>query len=127
MGQFVAVMGLLSIMGFKDYMDRNGQFISQQQADERIAEMHAVRTRMKQRLEIDRLHGEEMQQKIAQAHERDVLEQKAKQNKKTKKAYRTLNDGDTVNPAPDNALQEETSSQETQPIVLALGSEHSNA
>jgi hypothetical protein len=130
-GQFVTVMGLLSIMGFKDYMDRNGLFISQQQADERIAEMHAIRTMMKERLEIDRLRAEEMQQKIALAHERDESAKQAKQHakslKKTKKDDRVLNNEDNLNVASNNETQEEASNPATQPIVLGLSNDHSNA
>ncbi|KAL7576236.1 hypothetical protein ACA910_013716 [Epithemia clementina (nom. ined.)] len=53
-GQFTTVALLLSIMGFKDYMNRNGNFITEGDALRREEEMQRIRQQVLQRLEQQR-------------------------------------------------------------------------
>jgi len=39
MGQFTVLVFLLTLMGFKEYMDRQGKFITEAEAEERVEEM----------------------------------------------------------------------------------------
>lgn len=50
-GQFAVICTLLSVMGLKEVMDRNGRFITDDDIEARIAEMEATRTRMLSRTE----------------------------------------------------------------------------
>ena len=52
-GQAATISLLLSVMGFKEYMDRYGKFITQADADARVEEMHRVREALLRRLDRD--------------------------------------------------------------------------
>ena len=87
-GQFATISLLLSVMGFKELMDKNGKFITQSEADMRVEDMKEVRMSLMARLEADKLNREEIQDEIKHAHEEDVKEHKVlvkKQKKKAKK------------------------------------------
>ena len=72
-GQFATLSLLLGVMGFKEYMNANGRFITQAEADYRVAEMHRVREELQFRLQRENALQEEAQRKIAQAHEEDLI------------------------------------------------------
>jgi hypothetical protein len=84
-GQFATISLLLSVMGFKELMDKNGKFITQADADQRVEEMKEVRMSLMARLEADKLNREEIQDNIKHAHEEDVKEHKVHLKEKKKK------------------------------------------
>lgn len=53
-GQFAVITMLLSLMGFKTYMDSTGRFITQAEADERVEEMKNMREDLLHRIEFDK-------------------------------------------------------------------------
>lgn len=71
-GQFATLSLLLGVMGFKEFMDQNGKFITEEEASARVAEMQKVRRDLLERLAIEKQHELEQQQEIAKAHEEDV-------------------------------------------------------
>lgn len=74
MGQFATISALLGIMGFKEFMDRNGRYVSQQQAEERVQEMQRVRQQLLLRLQDEQHHVADRKRELKQAHEQDVQE-----------------------------------------------------
>lgn len=72
MGQFTVLALLLSLMGFKEYMDKNGKFITEEDAERRVMEMAEVRQGLLRRLEMEKQHQAEIDAKRKQAHEEDV-------------------------------------------------------
>jgi hypothetical protein len=81
-GQFATLSMLIGVMGFKEYMDRNGKYISQDEADARVYEMERVRRSLQMTLEAERQHAEEVKREIAAAHEQDVQERHQRQHGK---------------------------------------------
>ena len=75
-GQAAAMGILLVVMGFKDFMDSNGRFISQEQADMRVREMERVREDLLQRLDDDQQRQAEARQVIQEAHKKDLKTKK---------------------------------------------------
>lgn len=73
-GQFATLSLLLGVMGFKEYMDSAGKYITEQEADERVAEMVAVRQSLLQRLEYEQQEAKKQHDKLVQAHRQDVEE-----------------------------------------------------
>lgn len=53
-GQFSVIIMLLSLMGFKSYMDNSGKFITQAEADNRVEEMKRMREELLRRIEFDK-------------------------------------------------------------------------
>jgi hypothetical protein len=53
-GQFSVIIMLLSLMGFKSYMDNSGKFITQAEADNRVEEMKRMREELLKRIEFDK-------------------------------------------------------------------------
>ena len=72
MGQFTVLALLLSLMGFKEYMDKNGKFITEEDAALRVMEMAEVRQGLLRRLEMEKQHQAEIDATRKQAHEEDV-------------------------------------------------------
>lgn len=89
-GQFAVISLLLSVMGFKELMDKNGKFITQADADQRVEEMKEVRMSLMARLEADKLNREEVQDGIKHAHEEDVKEHKVHLKEKKKKQIKQV-------------------------------------
>lgn len=73
-GQFAVISLLLSLMGFKEYMDRNGKFITEQEAEERVYEMKLAREHLLERIEHEKHMKEERDEFLRKAHEQDVKE-----------------------------------------------------
>lgn len=73
LGQAAAIGMLLGVMGFKDYMDSNGRFISQEQSDMRVRAMELVREDLLRQLEVDQQRKAESQRLLKEAHEQDSM------------------------------------------------------
>lgn len=85
-GQFTTICMLISVFGFKDFMDNHGKYISQADADQRVEEMQLVRRQLIQRLQIEHEHEEQLQRELKEAIEADQREHKVHhQPKKNKK------------------------------------------
>jgi uncharacterized protein (UPF0305 family) len=67
---------------FKEFMDRNGRYITEAERDARVEEMKQVRAALLDRLEEERQHKLDLQAQIVAAHEKDVKEGKANHHKK---------------------------------------------
>jgi hypothetical protein len=78
-GQFATISILLGVMGFKDYMDKHGTFVTEAEVKERVEEMKQVRQGLLDRLEKDRQHQQEIQRQLKAAHDAD-----SKENRKVK-------------------------------------------
>lgn len=78
-GQFAVISMLLSLMGFKEYMDKHGKYITEEDVQHRIAQMQQSRGELLLRLQRDRMQAEQVAEKRRQAHDADVL--------KTRKAH----------------------------------------
>jgi hypothetical protein len=76
-GQFATISLLLAVMGFKEYMDKNGRFISQEQADDRVAGMHIVRSNFLLKLEEEKKIAAELKAALSEAHEQDRLDSRS--------------------------------------------------
>lgn len=82
-GQFTTLALLLGVMGFKEFMDKNGKFITQAEADARVEEMHRVRSALMSRLHHEREAQLAMKAEIEEAHQEDLRDAAAaKKNKK---------------------------------------------
>jgi hypothetical protein len=53
-GQFTVLVTLLTLMGFKSYMDQHGKFISETEAEERVAQMAEIRQSFLMRLKNEK-------------------------------------------------------------------------
>ena len=62
-------------MGFKEYMDNAGKFITEAEADARVQEMRRVRESLLERLEYEQKVAQEQHDKLVQAHN-EVMEEK---------------------------------------------------
>ena len=82
-GQFTTLALLLGVMGFKEFMDKNGKFITQAEADARVEEMHRVRDQLKARMHHEKEVHDQQQEYLRKAHEEDVQD---KANAKATKA-----------------------------------------
>ena len=71
-GQFAVITMLLSLMGFKEYMDRSGKFITDGDVQARVAQMQQSRSELLYRLHRDRIDAERLADKRRQALEQDM-------------------------------------------------------
>mmetsp|Transcript_29497 Transcript_29497/g.62605 ORF Transcript_29497/g.62605 Transcript_29497/m.62605 type:complete len:288 (+) Transcript_29497:173-1036(+) len=71
-GQFAVLTMLLSLMGFKEYMDRSGKFVTEGEVQGRVAEMQQSRVELLMRLQRDRVEAEKVVEKRRKAHEADL-------------------------------------------------------
>merc|ERR1712226_1117750 len=62
MGQFTVLTMVLTLMGFNQYMDHNGKFITETEAQRRVEEMQTKRQELL----------EQLNRRMALAHEEDV-------------------------------------------------------
>ncbi|KAI2501651.1 Hypoxia induced protein conserved region [Fragilaria crotonensis] len=84
---FTVLAILLTLMGFKGYMDTNGKFITEEDAERSVMEMAQVREGLLQRLAKDKQHQAEIDSLLQKAHDEDVKtghthEKKRKKGKK---------------------------------------------
>lgn len=78
-GQFATITLLLSVMGFKEYMDQNGKFITEAEAQSRVEEMHRIRAELMSRLQYERELQDDAKRVLAEAHAEVEAEKKQKQ------------------------------------------------
>ncbi|KAL3773028.1 hypothetical protein ACHAW5_000993 [Stephanodiscus triporus] len=73
-GQFAVISMLLSLMSFKEYMDRSGKFITEGEVEARVAQMQQSRVELLTRLQRDREESEKISEMRRKAHEADLAE-----------------------------------------------------
>lgn len=71
-GQFAVISMLLSLMSFKEYMDRCGKFITEEDVEARVAQMQQSRAELLMRLQKDREETEKVAEMRRKAHEADL-------------------------------------------------------
>lgn len=71
-GQFAVISLLLSLMGFKEYMDRSGNFITEADVQARVTQMQQSRAELLYRLHRDRIDAERLAEKRRKALEEDM-------------------------------------------------------
>lgn len=67
-GQFAVIAMLLTLMGFKEYMDKYGRYITQADADMRVIQMQRMRQDLMDRLEHDKQVKKYRDDMIRNAH-----------------------------------------------------------
>lgn len=72
MGQFTILSMLLTLMGFKQYMDSNGKFITEDDAQRRVLDMQARREELLERLKVEKEWKNQLDQRMAAAHQEDL-------------------------------------------------------
>ena len=77
-GQFAVISMLLGLMGFKEYMDRSGKFITEADVQSRVAQMQASRAELMNRLHRDRMEAEKVAELRRKAHEADLKSREAR-------------------------------------------------
>jgi hypothetical protein len=96
MGQFAVITMLLSLMGFKEYMDRNGKYITEDDAEQRVLEMAQVREGLLQRLAIEKEARASVDAQIQKAHDQDVQSGNVHEKKHKKMKKREMSELETV-------------------------------
>lgn len=76
MGQFAVISMLLTLMGFKEYMDRSGKYVTEADVNSRVAQMQESRMELLVRLRKEKEAAALVAEQRLKAHEADV---KAKQ------------------------------------------------
>lgn len=71
-GQFAVISMLLTLMGFKEYMDKSGKFVTEGEVQSRVAQMQQSRAELLMRLQRDRMEAEDVAEKRRKAHEADL-------------------------------------------------------
>jgi hypothetical protein len=66
----------MGVMGFKEYMDQAGNFITQAEADARVEEMRRVRESLLARLDYEERAQQKQHDKLVQAHNAVVEEKR---------------------------------------------------
>jgi hypothetical protein len=66
----------MGVMGFKEYMDQTGNFITQAEADARVEEMRRVRQSLLARLDFEQQAHQKQHDKLVQAHDAVVEEKR---------------------------------------------------
>ena len=84
MGQFTVLAILLSLMGFKGYMDSYGRFISEQDAERSVMELAQVRAGLLERMAKDKQHQADIDSLLLKAHDEDVKTGHVHEKKKKK-------------------------------------------
>jgi len=75
-GQFAVISMLLTIMGFKSYMDSHGKFITEQEAQYRMAEMEKMRLQLMDRIAWEKKMKERREELLRNAHNETLKESK---------------------------------------------------
>lgn len=70
-------------MGFKEYMDNTGKFITEAEADARVQEMKRVRESLLNRLEYEQKLAQKQHDKVVKAHNEVIEEQRTKRHVST--------------------------------------------
>jgi hypothetical protein len=77
-GQFTTLSLMLGIGFFHSYMASHGKYITEVDANRRVAEMAAIRQALSDRLDYEAEKREQQQQEIATAHDQVVHDRQAK-------------------------------------------------
>lgn len=72
-GQFAVLSLLLSLMGFKEYMDRSGKYITEADVQSRVGQMQQNRAELLMRLQRDKVAAEKIAERRRRAHETDLI------------------------------------------------------
>ena len=72
MGQFAVISMLLTLMGFKEYMDRSGRYVTEADVNARVAQMQESRMELLARLKREKADAAQLTQKRLKAHEADM-------------------------------------------------------
>lgn len=89
-GQFAVIIMLLTLMGFKGYMDVNGKFVTETDSEVRVEEMKAARIDLLERLKYDKdntdyIENLKIRARKERAEERELQEKNKKELKKKKR------------------------------------------
>jgi len=76
MGQFAVISMLITLMGFKEYMDKSGKYVTEADVDARVAKMQESRMELLARLQREKIAAAALTEQRMKAHEADL---KAKQ------------------------------------------------
>lgn len=74
-------------MGFKDYMDRKGLYITEVESFRRAEEMRQIRQQVMERLEYQYHIKEDKDRELAKVHEEELLRLAARKQSKGKKKH----------------------------------------
>lgn len=77
-GQGTVLIMLLSLMGFKEYMDKTGKFVTEADVQSRVALMQQSRAELLMRLQRDRMEAAMVAEKRRKAHEADLKSNEVK-------------------------------------------------
>ena len=121
LGQAAAIGMLLGVMGFKDWMDANGRFISEAQANDRVQEMQVVREEVLQRMEEDQQRKADLRAAL-KAEQGDGMRDGKK--KKTKKQERALKKGESSATTVQALADELTTDASTTNPMATAANEH---
>ncbi|GKZ00651.1 hypothetical protein MPSEU_001017300 [Mayamaea pseudoterrestris] len=83
-GQFATLALLLGVMGFKEFMDSRGMYMSQADVDRRVEEMKIVRQALLRRLEDEKRERAAEHDLIVEAHQQDVKDHNVHSKKQQK-------------------------------------------
>ena len=87
-GQFALISMLLTLMGYKEYMDTYGKFITQAEADQRVYQMQRMRQDLMARLEHDKqvkVHRDKLLKKAQLKRDEKYKNLDEKEQKKLKR------------------------------------------
>ena len=87
-GQFAVISMLLTLMGYKEYMDTYGKFITQAEADQRVYQMQRMRQDLMARLEHDKqvkVHRDKLLKKAQVKRDEKYKNLDEKEQKKLKR------------------------------------------
>lgn len=76
-GQFAVITMLLTLMGFKEYMDHSGKYVTEEDVEGRVALMQQSRGELLMRLQRDRMEAEKVAEKRRMAHDADLKSKEA--------------------------------------------------
>lgn len=76
-GQFAVITMLLTLMGFKEYMDHSGKYITEADVEGRVALMQQSRGELLMRLQRDRIEAQKIAEKRRMAHDADLKSKEA--------------------------------------------------
>jgi len=85
-GQFAVISMLLTLMGFKSYMDSHGKFITETEAQMRVDEMQRMRENLIERLAFDKQMKEHRETLLRKAHE-DTLKEAMEQAEQVQEGH----------------------------------------
>lgn len=83
-GQFAVLTMLLTLMGFKSYMDSWGKFVTEEEAENRVADMERMRRDLVERIAFDKKLSERRQEMLRSARKAGDALKKVKKAKEVK-------------------------------------------